>query len=185
MRRGEGEVIYTAYHSTIFSDYRRFNIYRLTGNHLLASLKEEIQRWEQETTALLSDSFHKNEAVRTYRIPLRMGMNTVYIISEKNPLQVDILDRDSRMIISSDNHKRYEEIDIPSARDDFCILRIFPDSKNRYSLHAVATARGKRILPHLTIVIIVGGIVATLLLLLFVSLVLERTKYSPPGFRRK
>jgi len=183
MNRGDGEIIYTSYHSTVFSDFRRFNIYRLTGNHLVTLLKEEISRWEQEKISLLADSFHQGEAVRTYRIPLRTGMNTIYLMAEKHPFQVDILDRDSRLMVSVNNHKRYEEIDIPSRQDDYCILRIYPDTKARHFLHAIGVARGKRILPHLTIVLIATGSVAALLLFLFIRFIMDRSKYLPPGFR--
>ena len=182
MERGKGEVIYTSYHSTVFSDYRRFNIYRLAGSHLIAALREKIDRWEQEKTASLADSFHRGERVRTYRIPLRIGMNTLYVLAENAPLQVDILDRESRIILSRDMHRRYEEIDIPSPRDTYCIIRLFPDTRERHGLHAVAAARGRRVIPHMTPIMIAAGIITAAGIFLIMALFFDRRRYSPPGF---
>ena len=48
--RGDGEVLYTSYHSTVYSDFRRFNIYRVVGHELIEKARKDADAGNRPST---------------------------------------------------------------------------------------------------------------------------------------
>ncbi len=168
MKKKRGEILYTSYHSTVFSDFRRFNIYRVARNSLIQTLEGRADRWEQNVTARFADAVHDRENTRMYYLHLYGGHNTLYFISEKDPCQVDILDSDFAIMQSLDNYRNYYEIEIDSPGKQVCYVKVYPASGKRFGSYALISAHGKKVIPHFKKVMI--GAVAFLILLIIVAI---------------
>jgi len=81
---GRGTVLYTAYHGTVYSDFRRFNILRVAGNHIIAKLGAEARKYGQTITGMVADEVLGGENVRVFGIGISRGRNTVYFLSERD-----------------------------------------------------------------------------------------------------
>jgi hypothetical protein len=146
-RRG-GEILYTSYDGTLFSDFRRFNIYRIAGAHLLKSLESTAWKWNQRITGHLVDSLQRLEFARMYRIDLEKGENTIYFHSDRDCYQIDIIDKDQSLIESRDLFKRNQIFSIRSPAKGYCYIRLYPSTTSRYGMYAVVSAAGMRIFPY-------------------------------------
>ncbi len=51
-----GEIIYTSYHSTVHSDFRRFNVYRIASASLYKEINALVKSWEQKTATKIADA---------------------------------------------------------------------------------------------------------------------------------
>ena len=147
--RGGGEILYTSYDSTMFSDFRRFNIYRIAGAHLLERLEDEALKWGQAVTGRIVSSIHNFEYADMHRIDLERGSNTIYFYSEREFYQIDVLDRDLSLIESRDILEREQKFNVRSGADDYCFVKLYPYSNDRFGMYAVVSASGMRIFPYL------------------------------------
>ena len=148
-RRGGGEILYTSYDSTAFSDFRRFNIYRIAGVHLMKKLESTASMWGQRITGRIVDSIHNGEFTGMHRIDLAAGSNTVYFYSDREFYQIDIVDREQTLIESRDLHQREQTFTIRSSGKDYCYIKLYPSTAVRFGMYAVVSAVGKRIFPYL------------------------------------
>lgn len=147
--RGGGEILYTSYDSTMFSDFRRFNIYRIAGAHLLERLEDEASRWGQAVTGRIVGSIHNYEYADMHRIDLSRGSNTIYFYSGREFYQIDVLDRDFSLIESRDILEREQIFSVTSGADDYCFIKLYPYTNDRFGMYAVVSASGMRIFPYL------------------------------------
>jgi hypothetical protein len=148
-RRGSGEILYTSYDSTMFSDFRRFNIYRTAGANLLERLEDEASEWGQRVTGRIVSSIQNHESAGMHRIDLARGSNTIYFFSEREFYQIDVLDRNFSLIESRDIHEREQQFDVKSSADDYCFIKLYPDTNDRFGMYAVVSAAGMKIFPYL------------------------------------
>lgn len=177
-RRGSGELLYTSYDSTVFSDFRRFNIYRVAGAHLLERLEDEAGRWSQTVSGRIANAIHDGEYAETHRVDLEKGSNTIYFYSEKEFYQIDIVDRGLSLIESRDLPLREQIFTVKSAGRDHCYIRLYPYGSDRFGMYAVVSASGRRIIPYLYYVLAVLGVAAAVCLLFLAYPVLFRKGYT-------
>jgi hypothetical protein len=154
--RGGGEILYTSYDSTMFSDFRRFNIYRVAGAHLLERLEDEASEWGQTVTGRIVSSIQNQEYAGMHRVDLARGSNTIYFYSERDFYQIDVLDRDHSLIESRDIMEREQIFAVTSAGDDYCFIKLYPYTNDRFGMYAVVSAAGMRIFPYLYYIL--GGL---------------------------
>lgn len=178
MKRGDGELLYTSYHGTVYSDFRRFNIYRIAGAHLLNHLTYNSYKWEQETTGMVVDSLQKKETFRIYNFSLSQGNNTIYFLTESDPYQIDIYDSKMFMIFSIDSPEKEQIIDIESEKDDHCFVKIYPASHKRFGMYALISAKGRRLFPYYKRVLIGIFSAIGIVMLLLIVMIYEGKKYS-------
>ena len=176
--RGDGEILYTSYHSTMYSNFRRFNIYRVAGHKLIRALTDKAKKWEQIVTARISDAVHNGESVRMYRIPLHKGENTLYFTTEGRGFQVDVLDRHMGLIESRDSTGTSLEIEIEWPVDEHCFVKLYPSAGERFKTFALVIASGDRFLPHYTKIAIICGVALAVLAFFLVSFIIDRGKYA-------
>jgi hypothetical protein len=174
---GRGFLLYTVYHDTVYSDFRRFNVYRVYGGALIDSLARIARFWDQDITGRIADALQPNENSRIYRIDLREGANSVYFAASKGSFQVDVVDSSFSLLESRDNRDRLKEFVIHADSDSQAYVRIYPSSSDRHALYAVVTARGIRVLPYFfTVLRVLGGLV------LFAGLVFMVITFSRKGY---
>ncbi|PKL35255.1 MAG: hypothetical protein CVV44_20810 [Spirochaetae bacterium HGW-Spirochaetae-1] len=178
MKRGSGEILYTSYHSTLFSDFRRFNIYRIAGGHLLKKLEDQAGKWEQYISGRIVDALLQGETSRMYRLPLSPGNNTIYFISEKEPCQIDILDSGLSIIESRDSFDTDQSFDIKGGDNTFCFIRVFPSTTARHGMFGIISAEGSRIIPHFLKIALGLAMLAGIILFLVFSRIIDGRKYS-------
>jgi hypothetical protein len=178
MSRGSGELIYTSYHSTVYSDFRRFNVYRILGHELIEEAGKKARRWNQTIQARICDAIHEGENVRVYRVKVEKGSNSIYFNGGRNRYLVEIFDGAMNLIESRDTHESRMEFTVKSDKDGRCFIRIFPASGERYSRYALVGASGRRLIPYGMILIIGGIAAAALTIFLVMSNIVDRGKYS-------
>ena len=166
LKRGDGEILYTSYHSTVYSNFRRFNIYRVAGSSLLKKIDDLSYKWEQETTSIIADAIHRGESHREFYIDLKKGENSVYFLAENHPYQVDIYDRSMSPIQSKDTLSKEYIFDIEMENDERCLIKVYPSTNDRFGIFAIVAAEGGRSIPHIMKIIyifigivIIGGLV--------------------------
>jgi hypothetical protein len=147
-QRGSGEILYTSYDGTVFSPFRRFNIYRIAGAHLLKSLESEAGKYRQRITGRIVDSLHDSEYAGMHRIDLEKGNNTIYFHSERDFFQIDILDRDLSLIESRDLFMRDQVIPVKSKSKDYCFIKVYPSTTARFGMYSLVSASGVRVFPY-------------------------------------
>jgi len=180
-RRGDGEVLYTSYHSTVYSDFRRYNIYRVAGAHLRKLLAAKADMWEQDISGSVVDSIHGRENYRIYPMNLYKGNNTIYFISEKDIVQVDIFDRDMTLIQSVDSFDKELEFDLKSSEKKICYVKVYPSSNKRYGIFSIVSARGIRFLPLYKRAGILIMIIILISLVSYTFLLVRKRGYSGTG----
>jgi hypothetical protein len=165
IKRGRGEAIYTSYHSTVYSEFRRFNICRIAGRFLITRAENLAKKWGQDITARIADSITEGETHRIHYLPVRKGNNSIYLVSENYPHQIDVFDARMSLIESRDERKKSSLLDF-SSDDDYCYVKIYPSSSKRFGMYAIVSASGSRLFPYLYRIIfgigaavITGGIV--------------------------
>ncbi len=168
--RGDGAFLYCSYYSTIYSTFKRFNVYRIVGTDLLNRLYEKSNIWEQKVTGSVADAFHRGEAVRTYRFSKKKGDNYLYFVSGTETFQIDIYDGNMKLLQSRDSFDREQQFFIPAVKDDMYIVKVFPTTKKRWSRFAIIAVSGGKMFPYKTRFMIFFGI----LLLIVVGYFLVR-----------
>ncbi len=156
IRKGDGEILYTSYHSTVFSDFRRFNIYRIAGSPLLKRTAAMAERWDQTITGKIVDAFHSGENHRMYYLNLGRGNNTVYYQTPDAPMQIDVFDEKMSLIVSRDSFDRSGSFDIVYGDSGYCFVRVYPSTRQRFRMFALVSAHGPRIIPHANLLLKIG-----------------------------
>ncbi len=156
-RRGKGEILYTSYDSTMFSAFRRFNIYRIAGGDLIKSLEEEASKWGRRVTGRIVDAVHSSEYAGMYRVDLMEGPNTIYFLSERDFFQVDILDEDGHLIESRDIFEREQRFTVNSRDGGHCLIRLYPSTTDRFGMYAILSASGRGYIPYFNYILFIAG----------------------------
>ena len=126
LERGKGTAIYTSYHNETGScELQRYISYRLAYDNLLDSLLKKISFWEQEINSSIIDSIREWEHCRAYKLKLAQGKNTIYFITDKATFQLDVFDKDYKLIVSKDSRETEFFIDIHSNFDQYLIIKIY------------------------------------------------------------
>lgn len=160
-RRGSGEVLYTSYDSTVFSDFRRFNVYRIAGADQMRDLEGEVARWGRRITGRIVGSLHAGEYAAAHRIDLRRGRNIIYFRSERDIFQVEVRDSEGFLFESRDYPVRRHRFIIDSPRGGRCVVRLYPSTGERFGIYTLVSASGWGIPPALRYVLpILGGLLA-------------------------
>lgn len=185
-REGKGEVIYTSYHNSVYSDFRRFNIYKIIAYSMIERSSSVSRRWGQDITASIGDAVHDGEHVRMYRLPVQSGLNNLYIVSEASGLQIDILDEAKHLIESRGFIDNEHTFAIDAEEDGHCFIRIFPQNKQRFRMYAVTMASGSQVFPR-SVKIVILAIVSLLGLaaaVFFFLKLMDGFKYKTRSIRR-
>jgi hypothetical protein len=141
-RDGKGEILYTSYYSTVYSEFKRFNIYRVAGNSLKNELLFLVSKNFQKVTGIILDAFLGDEASRLYLIKLYRGNNTLYFLSGNTPFMFEIYNPDMELTVSVDRRDLSQTYNIMSKDDDYCFIRIYPSTSSRFDIFAIISAKG-------------------------------------------
>lgn len=145
-----GEILYTSYYSTVYSEFKRFNIYRIAGSHLREEAIAMVKAHSQEPTGIILDSFLNGEAYRTYYFNLKEGNNTIYLHSDEARYMFEIYDRNMSLIVSKDFQEKDQSYNIISLKEDYCFVKIYPSGKERFTVHSIVSGYGAAIPPEVT-----------------------------------
>jgi hypothetical protein len=170
-----GEILYTSYYSTVYSEFKRFNIYRIAGNHLKKSAMEIVKDHSQAPTGIIIDSVMNGEAARTYYFNLKEGNNTIHFLSDGTFYMYEIYDKNMALITLKDIHEFSQHYNIISLKEDYCFIKIYPSGKERFKIHAIVSSCGTLIPPKITLVVkIIIGILGTIFILAFLRVLISR-----------
>ena len=177
LKDGYGEIIYTSYYSTVYSEFKRFNIYRIAGNSILKNAINLAEEHSQDVNSRITDAFLGGETSRRYYFNLEVGTNTFYFLSDGNPLMFEIYDSNNSLIISKEIYEKSQRFTLKSSKDDYCFIEVYPGSKERWKMFAIISARGAEISPKIikTGKYILYGI-GILFLLAFIKVAISRLK---------
>ena len=172
-----GEILYTSYYSTVYSEFKRFNIYRIAGSHLRKDAINIVKAHSQEPTGIILDSFHSGEASRTYYFNLKEGNNTIYFLSDNAKYMFEIYDRNMSLIIAKDYHEKEQSYNLISLKEDYCFVKIYPSEKERFIMHSVVSAYGAVIPPGVTYAVkIILAVLGAVFLIAFLKVAISRLK---------
>jgi len=172
-----GEILYTSYYSTVYSEFKRFNIYRIAGSHLRKKAIDRVKARSQEPTGIIVDSFLGGEAYRTYYFNLREGNNTIHFLSDGASYMFEIYDRNMSLIVAKDYQETAQSYNIISLKEDYCFVKIYPSGKERFIMHSIVSAYGAVIPPGVTYAVkIILGILAAVFLAAFLKVAISRLK---------
>ena len=185
-KEGDGEILYTSYHNTVYSDFRRFNIYRTVAFPLIEKSASQAMWWGQNVTARIGDAVHEGENVRMYRLPVKSGVNNLYLLSKASGFQVDILDGSKRLIESLGVSGNEHTFTIDADNDGYCFVRIYPPRKQRFQIYAITMASGMQMFPHYlwVTITVIAVIIALVLGFLVLSKLFDSFKYKARPMRR-
>ncbi len=149
IKKGAGEIIYSSYHKTTNeNEISRYIIYRLAYRFLAEKLIGKASFWNQRINCTIIDSIREWENYRSYIIPAEKGNNTIYFLSEKGPFQINVFDKDNRLIISRDSRGTEFSLNIKSESFQYLILKIFPAGPKMLGAYSVVSASGIRLIPY-------------------------------------
>jgi hypothetical protein len=172
-----GEILYTSYYSSVYNDFKRFNIYRIAGNHLRKRSLNKVKSHFQDSTGLVIDSFLKDETSRMYYFNLPGGDNTIYFISDSPYYMFEIYDRNMSLIISKDYKDTEQSYTMKSLKDDYCFVKIYPSGKERFAMYSIISAHGYIIPTVVTLSIkILLALIGIILLAALIQVVISRLR---------
>lgn len=148
IKDGDGEIIYTSYYSTVYSEFKRFNIYRIAANKVLKHAIELALERSQNIKSRIADAFLSGETYREYYFNLDVGTNTFYFYSEGFPVMYEIYDSNNNLLISKEIYKQEQDYTIKSTKDDYCFIKVYPGNSERWSMYAIVSAQGAVIPPY-------------------------------------
>lgn len=174
---GKGEIIYTSYYSTVYSEFKRFNIYRIAGNTVLKRAIELAEEHSQDIKGRIIDSFFGEETSRRYYFNIEVGTNTFYLLSDGAPFMYEIYDSNNSLLVSKEIYEKVQRYTIKSAKDDYCFIEVYPGGKERWKMFSIVSARGAEIPPQ----VIKAGryflyVIGILFLAAFIKVAISRLK---------
>jgi len=174
---GKGEILYTSYYSTAYSEFKRFNIYRIAGNSLKNELLSIISKNFQEVTGIILDAFLSEETSRFYIINLYRGNNTIYLLSGNTPFMFEIYNTEMNLTASVDSRDLSQAYNIISEYDDYCFIKIYPSSSSRFDIFAVISAKGAIYSKGVKITLaLFAAIIMLIFIAAFIKVLLSRLK---------
>ncbi len=142
LKEGEGEIIYSSYYSTVYSEFKRFHIMRIAGNKLLQNATGSLTRHFKTPSTRIVDKFLKDESSRMYIAELKPGENTICISSENEPFTYEIYSSDKSLLATIDNSSLNQQFLINSMSHDFCLIKIYPSTAQKKSIFTIISASG-------------------------------------------
>lgn len=149
LKDGYGEIIYTSYYSTVYSEFKRFNIYRIAGNTVLKKAAEIAKEHSQDVRSSITDAFLGGETSRRYFFNLEVGTNTFYFLSDGSPFMYEVYDSSNKLIVSREIYEKNQNYTLKSFKNDFCFIEVYPGGKERWKMFAIVSARGAEISPKI------------------------------------
>lgn len=144
---GKGEIIYSSYYSTVYSEFKRFNIYRIAGNTILKKTDKLAEEHSQDVRGRIVDAFFGEETSRRYYFNLEVGTNTFYFLSEGAPFMYEIYDSNNSLLISKEIYEKTQSYTLRSAKNDYCFIEVYPGGEERWKMFSIVSARGAEISP--------------------------------------
>ena len=145
IKDGSGEIIYTSYYSSVYSEFKRFNIFRIAGNTLCRSAVNSADEFFQDVTGRITDAFITGEAMRMYYFDLKKGINTLHFLSQSAPFMFEVYDSNMKLIASVERYELSQTYTISSLKDDYCFVSIYPAGRSRFSMYTIVSANGTMI----------------------------------------
>ena len=172
-----GEILFTSYYSTVYSEFKRFNIYRIAGNLLRKNSIDIVKDHSQEPTGIILDSFLGTETYRTYYFNIKEGNNTIYFLSDSASYMFEIYDRNMNLIVEQDIQEKAQSYNIISMKEDYCFVKIYPSGKDRFIMHSVVSAYGAVIPPKVTLAVkILLAVLGAVFLAAFIKVAISRLR---------
>ncbi|PKL16486.1 MAG: hypothetical protein CVV49_15955 [Spirochaetae bacterium HGW-Spirochaetae-5] len=172
-----GEILYTSYYSSVYSEFKRFNIYRIAGSHLRDKAIDRVKARSQEPTGIIVDSFLGGETHRTYYFNLKEGNNTIHFLSDNAKYMFEIYDRNMSLIVTRDFQETAQSYNIISIKEDYCFVKVYPSGRDRFIMHSVTSAYGAVIPPGVTYTVkIILAVLGSVLLAAFLKVTISRLK---------
>lgn len=151
LSRGDGELVYTSYHSeNVLDETMRYALFRISMKQLLAHHDGEIRKWNQTVRSEQIDTLLPGEWSRNYYVTLARGKNTLYFYAEKGVFQVDLFDRDMNLVISRDAGESAFTMDVRAPYEGDYTLAVYGNGISHYTPYAVVSASGWRLVPYVT-----------------------------------
>ncbi len=176
--RGNGNILFTSYYSTVYSDFRRYNVFRTIGiNFLNEEIKKSV-KWSQYLSGTAVDAIQKDESYRMYYFNLTNGYNTLYFKTSGKKFQIDIYDADMDLIESRDSSSYEQTYEIKSEKDSYCYVKVYPSTAERNSLYSLVTASGWKF-SHYKTFLWIAGIILGIFLISYVFNKLFGKRYLP------
>jgi len=147
IKDGEGEIIYSSYYSTVYSEFKRFNIYRIAGNTIMNRCMDLAKERSQEVAIRVTDSFLQGETSRSYYFALNEGNNIFYLISDGAPVMYEIYDSNNSLLISKEIYEKSQSYSVKSSKKGYCFIKVYPGNAERFKMHAIISARGADLSP--------------------------------------
>lgn len=144
---GYGEIIYTSYYSTVYSEFKRFNIYRIAGNTVLKKAIALAKEHSQDVKGKIVDAFFGDETSRRYYFNLEVGTNTFYFYSDGAPFMFEIYDSNNSLIVSKEIYETSQNFTLKSAKNDYCFIEVYPGRNERWKMFSIISAKGAEIHP--------------------------------------
>lgn len=172
-----GEILYTSYYSSVYSEFKRFNIFRIAGSHLRKDILDLVGTRSQKPMGVIVDSFLAGEGARIYYFDLKEGNNTIYFLSEKAGYMFEIYDHDMSLIAMRDYQESFQSYNIISLKEDYCFVKVYPSGKERFVVHSVAAAYGAAVPPGVTYAVkILLAVIGGILVIAFLKVAISRLK---------
>jgi hypothetical protein len=172
-----GEILYSSYYSTVYSEFKRFNIYRIAGSHLRDKAIDRVKARSQKPTGIIIDSFLGGESHRTYYFNLKEGNNTIHFLSDNAKYMFEIYDRNMSLIVTRDFQETAQSYNIISLKEDYCFVKVYPSGKDRFIMHSVTSAYGAVIPPGVTYTVkIILAVLGSVFLAAFLKVTISRLK---------
>ena len=149
IKDGYGEIIYTSYYSTVYSEFKRFNIYRIAGNTVLKRAVELAGSYSQDVRSRITDAFLGGETSRRYYFNIEVGTNTFYFLSDGSPFMYEIYDSSNRLMTSREIYAKEQSYTLKSSKNDYCFIEVYPGGTERWKIFAIVSARGAEISPKI------------------------------------
>ncbi|HRX46299.1 MAG TPA: hypothetical protein P5120_02170 [Spirochaetota bacterium] len=149
IKDGYGEIIYTSYYSTVYSEFKRFNIYRIAGNTVLKRAVQLAGSYSQDVRSRITDAFLGGETSRRYYFNIEVGTNTFYFLSDGSPFMYEIYDSSNRLMISREIYTKEQSYTLKSSKNDYCFIEVYPGGTERWKIFAIVSARGAEISPKI------------------------------------
>ena len=149
IKDGYGEIIYTSYYSTVYSEFKRFNIYRIAGNTVLKRAVQLAGSYSQDVRSRITDAFLGGETSRRYYFNIEVGTNTFYFLSDGSPFMYEIYDSSNRLMISREIYTKEQSYTLKSSKNDYCFIEVYPGGTERWKIFAIVSARGAEISPQI------------------------------------
>lgn len=170
-----GEILYTSYYSTVYSEFKRFNIYRIAGNYLKRQALDIVNEHSQAVTGIIIDSVMNGEASRTYYFNLREGNNTIHFLSDGAYYMFEIYDRNMSLIVLKDLHEVSQYYNMISLKEDYCFVKIYPADSGRFKMHSIISSYGTLIPPVVTLAVkIIAGVLGSIFAFAFIKVLISR-----------